>query len=164
MALHQSSILNNSNLSNNASNHFPPKFHKRLLLRHDQKKVEVSGTSESGMFAEIMNKEFINPYDNSSDSVYKSIQRNNSHVDFSNKWSLNTTKVCSQPDKIPHIQQFKQYNFPNVTNETKEKYQLLFQNTDNIAPKIPKENFLRAGNPFLDMKRKFLFYNSIYFT
>lgn len=148
------SSLNSSLNGSMIHNSYPAKFQRRMLLRHDSCPKNNSGTSESGLFAEMMNKELIKPYDRSkeSDSLYH--QRNNScNLEFKDKWALKTTKICSDPDKIPRIQSFKNYNFPNITNEDKEKYQKNFQDTDNYTIKVPKDKFMNKGeNHYLKMK------------
>ncbi len=146
----QTSFRSIQNSPNNSSN-YPPKFQKKLLLKQEIKKEYLPGTNESGMFAEIIKKEMIKPYDKSKESY---LRRNHSEINFSNKWALQTTKLCSSPERIPKIQPFKNYHFPSVSNEDKEKYQKSFADTDNITIKCPKEKFLKTGpNLFLEMKR-----------
>jgi len=176
----------NSMSNSQSSRQFPPKFHKRLLLRHDILKVERSGNNEDGVFGEIMKKELIKPFDKSKYSIYNDLRRANSNAElnktnnisntnnishsnninhgnnnnFADKWALGTVKVCTSPERVPQVQQFKNYNFPNISKEEKKKYENSFLDTDNLTIKVPKEKYMdvnRGPNQFLQMKRKTLF-------
>ncbi len=136
--------------------HLPPKFQRRLILRHEAKKSEAPGCSEFGVLSEMIKKELVKPFDRSKELSEFYMKKNYSvNLDeVKDKWAFNYVKQSASPDKIPKMQQYKSYNFPLINKEGKEYYKNCFVENDNINIKPPK---IKDGNKnkFLKMKQKF---------
>ncbi len=66
-----------------------------------------------------MIKDIVSPLEKPKEAAYNIEFKN----DRSREWCLHTIKHASSPDRIPKIQQFKDYYFPYVTEGEKIKYQ-----------------------------------------
>lgn len=53
----------------------------------------------------------------------------------SQKWALNSSKICPREENLPKRQVFKEYNFIHRTDRDIENYQSFFLKSDNIAIK-----------------------------
>jgi hypothetical protein len=92
--------------------------------------------------------------------IIKPLQRSklhtdNSKVEKSDKWALDTQKKCQSIEKLPKVQQFKEYYFPQKNSEQEEKYKTTFIPTDHIAINIPKIFKTEDKDSFLNLKKKF---------
>lgn len=79
----------------------------------------------------------------------------NIEVINTDKWALNTQKKCGSPYRLPKIQQFKDYYFPEKSKDNVEKYKTNFIPTDHIAINIPKVFKNEEKDSFLNLKGKF---------
>ena len=78
--------------------------------------------------------------------IIKPLQRSklhtdNSKVEKSDKWALDTQKKCQSIEKLPKFQQFKEYYFPQKNSEQEEKYKTTFNIDFVIRPSKFDENF-----------------------
>lgn len=66
------------------------------------------------------------------------------------KWALNTCKISSSPEKMPHFQPFKTYYFPKINENKSGEVKLL--PSDHIS-QIPNLKQINTSSPkFVDKK------------
>ena len=73
-------------------------------------------------------------------------------------WALHTTKLCPSAEKLPKLQQYKQYIFPRRIKEEAEKYQNSFLESDHIGVRIPafvNEIEEKRSKSFIDYKNQY---------
>jgi hypothetical protein len=81
-------------------------------------------------------------------SIYSNCNQMNET--YSNKWALQTNKHCNQPEMIPKIQQYKEYQFNKRNPEDVFNYQTHFLKSDNIALKNEIQNRNRNRKTILE--------------
>lgn len=91
--------------------------------------------------------------------MIKPLQRSKPHFDNikiinTDKWALNTQKKSPSIDKLPKIQQYKEYYFPSKSVDQDEKYRTSFIPTDHISINIPKILKTEEKDSFLNLKKK----------
>jgi hypothetical protein len=71
------------------------------------------------------------------------------------RWALDTKKICPSLEKLPKIQQYKEYYFPSRSKEDVENFRSNFHKTDNISIRIPKIKQIDEKESYLNLKTKF---------
>jgi hypothetical protein len=71
------------------------------------------------------------------------------------KWALGTDKKSASIEKVPKLQQFKDYNFANRDTGDINSYRSYFLPTDHINIKVPKIEKKEDKDSFLILKSKF---------
>jgi len=71
-----------------------------------------------------------------------------------NCWALNTAKICPSHDKLPKLQQYKEYNFVKVDPKDVEKYKKTYFKTDHISVKVPNYDVKDLSSTFVEKKSK----------
>ena len=117
----------------------------KLYERFIPEKYANTGKDPTGKIMEFINKDIIKPIEKP--KIYG--KRTNLTC---TKWAINTTKICTSPDKIPKIQNFKDYNFIKNEKIDVDKYRNTYFKTDNISVKIPKEKFDKSKKSFSEAK------------
>lgn len=114
-----------------------------------------SGISPYEAYIEFINHDIIKPV------VHNSLYEKQQYPP-PKTWAICTTKNCPVEEKLPKIQQFKQYFFPKRIKEETEKYANSFLASDNISIKIPslskdKTNTknINQYTSFISMKSKY---------
>lgn len=125
----------------NEKNH---KLYERFL----PEKFANSGNDTTRKIIEFNNKDIIKPL--KKPNIYS--QEINKKILQSNSWAINTSKNCTSENKLPKLQNFKNYNFIKINEEEAEKYKKQFFETDHITTKCPKEN--KTKYSFIDVKSK----------
>ena len=92
-------------------------------------KIADTGIDPQVTFKEFIKKEIIAPLVKPNDINYKLSER----PERLKEWSLGTTKHYVSPEKVPKFQQYKDYNFPSVSNEAKINYYKKTISTDQVA-------------------------------
>jgi hypothetical protein len=127
---------------------------KRLLIYREYKRFLSIRKSDTGQDPQSAFLKFIK------NDPIKPLHRTkpySEHIEIINtdKWALDTQKKCASPEKLPKIQQFKDYYFPQKSHEQDEKYRTSFINTDHIAISIPKIMKKEENESFSNLKKKF---------
>jgi hypothetical protein len=78
-----------------------------------------------------------------------------SKINFDNeKWAVGTAKQCASIEKLPKLQNYREYNFPNRSEGDSEKYRSYFHKTDSIAIRVPTIKRKEEKDSFLNLKKK----------
>ena len=74
------------------------------------------------------------------------------------KWALKTTKISTSPSKLPNLQPFKTFFFPQKNDLTNKSENQVILKTDHISqiPNLKKTfNISKVSSPkFVDLKSK----------
>lgn len=118
-----------------------------------KEKISNTGQDPRGSIIEFVKKDLIKPLDRK--ILEKDDNKNNDKLPLiNNKWAANAPKICSTPEKLAKIHQFKEYSFikkdPIVADLLKKNY----IKTDNISIKVQNDNDSnkKIGNSFLESK------------
>jgi hypothetical protein len=71
------------------------------------------------------------------------------------KYTLGIQVQCPSLEKLPKVQQYKDYYFPNKSHEDTDKYRSNFLKTDNISIRVPKITVKEDKDSFLSLKSKY---------
>lgn len=120
----------------------------KLYERFIPEKYANTGYDPNGKIIEFINKDVIRPIRRP--DVYEKREKNIHR----NQWAIDTTKICSSPNKLPKKQIFKEYNFINrekinIDIEIPRNYYL---KTDHISVKTPKEKYDKNKKSFSEAK------------
>jgi hypothetical protein len=118
-------------------------FHRFL-----KDKIANTGSDPKGNYSEFIKNDLIKPITRSREPLPK-IETT------SQKWALRTDKNCPSEEKVPRIQQFKEYFFPNRTQEEIDNYRSSFLKSDYVSIRIPKIKKKQDNESFLFLKNKF---------
>lgn len=107
-------------------------------------KIANTGKDPKGGYFDFIKNDLMKPLNRNLDELasnYKPYQKYEK-VKLTNdydKWALNTNKKCTSPEMIPKIQQYKEYNYPNLTKDLQkvEKYKNSYLKSDNISIRYP---------------------------
>jgi hypothetical protein len=118
-------------------------FHRML-----KDKIADTGYDPKGSYSEFLKNDLIKPLSRSKEPLPRI-------ESFPKKWALKTDKNCTSEEKVPKIQQFKEYFFPNRTLEDIEKYRSTFLKSDYVSIRIPKIKKKDDNESFLFLKNKY---------
>jgi hypothetical protein len=120
----------------------PVREYKRFI----KDKQADTGFDPQGCFIEFMKKDIIKPLDRPKDPlpILVAIDR----------WAINTEKKCPIEEKVPKVQQFKEYNFISRSQDNIEKYKSSFLKTDIVSIRVPKIIKKEENDSFLNLKSK----------
>lgn len=113
-------------------------------------KIADTGRDPKGGYSDFIKNDILKPLNRNLEDLpisFKPYQKyelskinssDNLNLD-NNKWSLNTSKKFTSPEKIPKMQQYKDYIFPNLTKDPEkvEKYKNTYLKSDNISIRYP---------------------------
>jgi hypothetical protein len=71
------------------------------------------------------------------------------------KWALKTDKNAAAVEKVPKLQQYKDYFFPNRAELNPDSYRSKFLPTDNVSIRVPKIEKRDDKDSYLHLKGKF---------
>jgi hypothetical protein len=71
------------------------------------------------------------------------------------KWGLKTTKQAPSIEKVPKLQQYKNYFFPDRNAIDPDAYKSSFLKTDHVSIRIPKLEKKEGSKSFLNLKSQF---------
>jgi hypothetical protein len=111
-------------------------------------RIADTGFDPKGSYTEFIKNDLIKPVSRSRQSLPR-IET------ASEKWSLRTDKNCPSEEKVPRFQQFKEYFFPNRTQEDIEKHRSSFLKSDYVSIRIPKIKKKDDNESFLFLKNKY---------
>lgn len=120
----------------------------REYKRFRKEKVADTGSDPNGAILEFIKNDIVRPLER----LKPPPERISLDTE---KWAVGTEKQCSSIEKLPKVQQYKDYYFPNKSQEDAEKYKSFFHKTDNIAIRVPKINKKEESQSYLNLKKKF---------
>lgn len=125
----------------------PVREHKRFI----KGKVADTGEDPTGGFLHFMKSDINAPLERASliESNVNMVQAS------SNKWAIRTTKQCPAIEKLPKLQQYREYNFPERSQEDVDRYKSFYLKSDNISIRVPELNKKDYKDSFLNLKTKF---------
>jgi hypothetical protein len=142
--LSKSAELNITLLQKNYGKYKPVKgFH-----RFGKEKVADTGFNPKAAYTEFIQKDVTKPLE-------KPKQIRPIEPIPMEKWAVGTTKKSAEIEKIPKLQEFKNYNFPDKSKINPETYRSYFLPTDHINIKVPKIEVKGDKESYLVLKSKF---------
>jgi hypothetical protein len=133
--------LNHSMLQKTYGKYKPVKDFKRFM----KDKVSNTGFDSKGAFAEFMSNDIIRPLSKPT-SIFPRLES-----PFE-RWALKTAKNPTSVEKVPKLQQFKNYHFPDRSNLNPDEYRSKFLPTDNVSIRIPKIDRKVGKESYLNLK------------
>lgn len=122
------------------------KERNKLYERFVPEKQANTGHDPDGKIKEFINKDVIRPI--SKPEIYEK------KVSFThtNRWALDTTKICTSPSRLPKKQIFKEFNFIKRDKIDVKKKENNYLKTDNISVRVPKEKYNKDKKSFSEAK------------
>lgn len=134
----------------------------KLPQRFLKDKIAHSGEDPKGSIIEFIKHDIIKPLDRQvSKKEENSHHKNPSIISFNEKWALNSTKLCTSPEMLPKVQQFKEYNFVKYDPIKADHYKKNYIKTDHISLKVPKDEIKQNGRSFIESKGNLIIYEII---
>lgn len=120
----------------------------REYRRFKKEKVADTGEDPNGAIFEFIKNDIVRPLERPKPPT----ERVSINTD---KWAVGTAKNCSSLERLPKIQQYKDYYFPKRTPEESQKYRSFFHETDNISIRVPTIRHKDEKDSYLNLKNKF---------
>lgn len=120
----------------------------REYQRFQKTKTADTGEDPQGAMREFIKNDLVRPLERIKTPPKKTV------VDMG-KWALGVEKKCPSPEKLPKVQQLREYTFVKRTDSDVEKYRSYFHDTNHIAIRVPKIEKKDDNTSYLKMKEKF---------
>jgi hypothetical protein len=117
----------------------------RDFTRFMKDKVANTGFDSKGAFREFMNTDICRPLSRPTPELPRLVTPYE-------RWALGTDKHAPSVDKIPKLQQYKDYIFPDRSKISIDDYRSKFLKTDHVSIRVPKIERKEGKESYLFLK------------